>query len=280
MRSFVVSLRGSKRLDGTLRALRSYGLAPEVHLGIRGTDLPDSLVREMTLRHPWRSLFLRAITPGELGCSLSHYLLLRRIVREGIPSALVLEDDVRFSRDPSDVLRELEDWLAGKRNYLVNWGGQKDPRFRLPISRRVYTGKRAPFSLLEFPEMLWNTHCLILDRDYCLERLRKAFPVIYVFDVYGMLGMSANYYVVEEDHLTCDPDLVPEGNPSTIQPRPPSKLSRVFPRKTLARLHLERFRDRALRIAFGNSFWPLERSCDYLERLEALNRIGFADSLH
>ncbi|MBT9494601.1 MAG: glycosyltransferase family 25 protein [Paucibacter sp.] len=39
-------------------------------------------------------LFNRKMTPGEIGCALSHIKIYNKIVSEGIPSAVVLEDDI------------------------------------------------------------------------------------------------------------------------------------------------------------------------------------------
>lgn len=50
-----------------------------------------------------------ALLPGELGCALSHRVVYERIVAEGVPFALVLEDDVVL---PSDFKQVLERMIA------------------------------------------------------------------------------------------------------------------------------------------------------------------------
>jgi glycosyl transferase family 25 len=59
---------------------------------------------------PWdRSAFFKALSPGEVGCYLSHLAAAERIVKEGWPRALVMEDDFRLTSDFAPTLRALMD---------------------------------------------------------------------------------------------------------------------------------------------------------------------------
>ena len=49
----------------------------------------------------------RALSPGEIGCYLSHYKLWQRIAAEKPQCALVLEDDARWENDLPKVARDL-----------------------------------------------------------------------------------------------------------------------------------------------------------------------------
>ena len=42
--------------------------------------------------------FGRELTPGELGCSLSHIRLWEKMVKENIPEVLILEDDLLIGK--------------------------------------------------------------------------------------------------------------------------------------------------------------------------------------
>ncbi|GEO03213.1 hypothetical protein AAE02nite_08770 [Adhaeribacter aerolatus] len=52
--------------------------------------------------------YLREFTPGEVGCFLSHYSVLKKIVDKQIPYALVLEDDVELSPRFPTLLNQVE----------------------------------------------------------------------------------------------------------------------------------------------------------------------------
>lgn len=276
MKAFLISLRDSSRLQGTLASLASFGIQPEVRLGVRGTQIPRELLDEMVFHHPLRKYLVREITPGELGCSISHYLVMNHIVQRNIRRAFIFEDDVRFSHDPTETIVALESWAETQHNFILNWGGQKDPRFSLPISEEVHRSETPAFSVLRFSDMPWYTHCLFVDRAYCIERLSKALPVVYIFDVYGALDLNSSFLVLKEERLTCDPELAGDTNPSMIGHRNPSLVSRVLPRNTMARLFVERLRDRMLRKLAGPDFWPLERTQAYLDGLQRLSEVGFS----
>ncbi|UXY15566.1 glycosyltransferase family 25 protein [Chitiniphilus purpureus] len=49
----------------------------------------------------------RTLTPGELGCSLSHLALYRRMLEQDLPAICVLEDDAELSPDFAEVLAAL-----------------------------------------------------------------------------------------------------------------------------------------------------------------------------
>ena len=42
---------------------------------------------------------LNGATDGDIGCTLSHYELVKKLKKEGIKEALILEDDVEFIED-------------------------------------------------------------------------------------------------------------------------------------------------------------------------------------
>lgn len=273
MKFFILSLKGSERLPKTLANLARFEIRPEVRLGIRGSTLPPSRLEEMVFHHPARDLLLRRLTPGEIGCSLSHFLTMHQIVKAGIPRAFILEDDVHFNRDPREAIVALEQWTSGRSNYAVNWGGQRDPRFSLPLAlERHQLGPG--LAIHRFPDMLWGSYCILVDREYCVEHLRRAFPLLYIFDVYGMLRLRSASYVVSEENPTCDPEDPGEPVLSTIEPRPPSLLSRVFPRGTMPRYRLEQLRDSILWRLARDKFWSLDRTQEYLDNLEPLCAAG------
>jgi glycosyl transferase family 25 len=102
----VINLRGSaERLKKATAELAAAGLAFERLEAIDGRLLPQA---ELDRLAPWdQGAFFKPLSPGEVGCYLSHLAALERIVREGWPRALVLEDDFILAPGFHDGLQEI-----------------------------------------------------------------------------------------------------------------------------------------------------------------------------
>jgi hypothetical protein len=70
---------------------------PEFVKGIRGADLSSEETLRAVDDEGCRRTIGRTLTPSEVGSTLSHLEVMRRIERENVPLALVLEDDVIIS---------------------------------------------------------------------------------------------------------------------------------------------------------------------------------------
>jgi len=88
----LINLDGSvERLRKATAQLDAEGLRFERLPAVDGRRLPEA---ERDRLAPWdRRAFFKPLSPGEIGCYLSHLAALERIVKEGWPMALVLEDD-------------------------------------------------------------------------------------------------------------------------------------------------------------------------------------------
>jgi glycosyl transferase, family 25 len=107
MNIFVISLvEAIDRRSFISSQLKVLDLEFEFVDGIRGRDLyedPTYYDRRKALR-----IELRDMTPGEVGCALSHQKVYDKIVERDLPYALVLEDDAVLSPDLPEVLSRLE----------------------------------------------------------------------------------------------------------------------------------------------------------------------------
>ena len=103
---FVINLPGSTaRLEDAARQFASAGLAFERIEAVDGRKLPaEELAR---LAPDNRGAFYHSLTPGEIGCYLSHLKALRTIVERGVPAAVVFEDDFVLRPGFGACLREL-----------------------------------------------------------------------------------------------------------------------------------------------------------------------------
>ena len=68
-------------------------------------------------REPSKRYEKRLMTPGEIGCALSHQAIYRKMLDENIRYALIFEDDAVISPDILKVLPELEKHI--KPNQLI-----------------------------------------------------------------------------------------------------------------------------------------------------------------
>ena len=123
----VISLgRVAERRAAMQRELAGFDF--EFFEAVDGNALDESLYRHRMQTEWWRLMRGRQLSPGEIGCFLSHYGVWQRIVETGTPFALILEDDARLEDAFADRVEELMgmpmEWdvvhLAPKRRYLVD----------------------------------------------------------------------------------------------------------------------------------------------------------------
>ena len=99
---FVLSLEGDEaRRAPLLASLADMGLEAEVLIGVDGRGgLPDWAEAEVDRNAAWtwdNNRSFGYLTDGELACALSHALAYRKVVDEGLPGAIIFEDDAILS---------------------------------------------------------------------------------------------------------------------------------------------------------------------------------------
>lgn len=99
----LINLSESKgRLDRSQQELAKFNLVFERLEAVDGRKMTKAELDKLTL---WdRSAFFKPLSPGEVGCYLSHIAAAEKIVRENWPYALVLEDDFRLTPHFSDII--------------------------------------------------------------------------------------------------------------------------------------------------------------------------------
>lgn len=105
MRCFVINLdRETKRLAWMTEAFCRMGLGFERCGAVDKTGLSDDDIDRIVVRdhHNW--------SPGEVACFMSHIAVWRRIAEGSDAHAVVLEDDVYFSQDAANFLRD-DAWI-------------------------------------------------------------------------------------------------------------------------------------------------------------------------
>lgn len=95
---FVINMeRAVERREKILAHLRGLGLEAEILPAVEGARVPPEDLPPGT--HP-------DLSPGEIGCYLSHVRFWEIVVQRGLPHALVLEDDVLCSPRLQEVVDE------------------------------------------------------------------------------------------------------------------------------------------------------------------------------
>src|SRR6185503_865349 len=81
----------------------------EFHPAVDARDLSEQIVRELVGEVPLRPqpCLVRRLTMGEIACGLRHLEIYRRMQRDQLDGAVVLEDDVDLLPGFGSVLRAL-----------------------------------------------------------------------------------------------------------------------------------------------------------------------------
>jgi glycosyl transferase family 25 len=91
---FLINLdRSPERLQRCEQVLQAMGVAWERVSGVDGGTLSAGELARLNPHPPAHSRWYRALTPGEIGCFLSHLKCWRLIAERRLACALILEDD-------------------------------------------------------------------------------------------------------------------------------------------------------------------------------------------
>jgi GR25 family glycosyltransferase involved in LPS biosynthesis len=140
-----------KKLERCLTQLKAYEIFPHRFSAIYGWDLPSSVFNDVGVKFSagmkgaeWvvffppegkgelendflreecigKTVFSRWMTPGNIGCSLSHLSVLQDALDSGYETIWVMEDDILLEKDPhllSSLIEKL-DALVGKKGWDV-----------------------------------------------------------------------------------------------------------------------------------------------------------------
>lgn len=105
---YVISLKGAQERRAFMsEQLDTLGLPFRFYDAVdgRGWDVPAHLSYDKAKR---RAFFGKDLSGGEMGCLLSHRAIYEKMLREGTPEVLVLEDDAILHADLPKVLGALE----------------------------------------------------------------------------------------------------------------------------------------------------------------------------
>lgn len=104
---FVVNLKSStERRKAMEQQLQKYQLPFEIFDAVKGTALAEKEILQYFDKEYYDSRPFY-YTAGMIGCTLSHYFLYQKIVKEKVDIALILEDDMALGKELPQVLDKL-----------------------------------------------------------------------------------------------------------------------------------------------------------------------------
>lgn len=107
---FVISLIGSERRSHIIKEFQKFNIEFEFIDAVNGKLLKldsDPLIDySAVLKHP------KWLTPGMVGCSLSHIKCYQKIIDENLDFALILEDDVCLNFDIADIAKNITKFMS------------------------------------------------------------------------------------------------------------------------------------------------------------------------
>ena len=190
---WVINLKRSVDRRNFIHAqLNMLGLQHEIVEAVDGRLLTSEETSALYSPAEAIELLGRELTPGEIGCSLSHLRLYQRQVDEGHEEVLILEDDVVIDPSFIDVLRD-RDRLPS------DWELVLFHRLNTPLIS--YWGSR-PFGAgrcVKFASLVDGTQSYLLRLSAARKLLKSGYPVRMPADSLtgGMIKTGVNLYAVD-----------------------------------------------------------------------------------
>ncbi len=195
---FISDSKNADRRNSVYKECKKIGITPCFFDAVMGKDLSQ---KELT-RLVFHNNFL---TPGEIGCALSHLGVYREFLSTNQNHVFVFEDDAIFSHLlTSDVIKELEEFIDSQDNpsLLV---------LQKSIYRKSLVAKKQNIEIYD-AHNLFCTHGYVLNRSAAKNIIEIQTPIRFEIDAFKF------YYWLEKCNLFClNKDLVTQSSvPSTI----------------------------------------------------------------
>ncbi|XDZ50208.1 glycosyltransferase family 25 protein [Neisseriaceae bacterium CLB008] len=200
MKIFIINLEHqTEKRQFMQEQLDRLGLEAEFIAAVNGKSMSADQLREAVYNYDDCCL-----TAGEVGCSLSHISIYKKMVSENIKHALILEDDALLSDDLPNVLTSLE--LKGINHkphvYLLT-----SPQCYNELNPTQIYGNYQSFELLD----AWNAHGYVMNIKAASKMAKALSPIFLVADHWkhfkhaGYTNISCIIPALVSDH---DPDKI------------------------------------------------------------------------
>lgn len=228
MKVFVLSLPGQhKRKEVMTEQLERLGLAVEFVEAVDGRNgLPDSyeplIDRDALQRLP------KVLTSPEIACALSHALVCKRIVTEGLAGAIILEDDAILSKDFASLLSTVNLCETGHDLILLYHENTRVLRYwKRPLYKH--------FLLRKPIQNPWGAVAYFITAKGASEVVSRSIPISHVadwgFDITTINAVCIDPIIVNHPCTEEDESHIGDRDLDFAKLRQPSLLSKVLSKK-------------------------------------------------
>lgn len=181
---FVLSLaRSVERRDRVKRHLDRIGLSFEFVDGVDGRAMSQAERRQVCTNDD--------LPPGHVGCCLSHFSTLQRIVDEDIPVALILEDDIVLDRKVMPIL-EQKSFPPFDFCFLGSEDRGTSEDIFYDADTRVDLAPGYPAARLSGPP--YGSSSYLVSKAGAAKRLEEAIPIREAIDCYTTLEREYEFW--------------------------------------------------------------------------------------
>jgi glycosyl transferase, family 25 len=194
MRAFVINLKRSAdrrlRMKGILDGI---GVEFEFFVGADGKELGNAEIEAAYDEAAVVKNLRRTLSANEIGCTISHRSLYRKIVDEGIDKACILEDDVILDRELPDILAYLDSIRL--QNVVVKLDNYQEKR--TPCG--IWTRKRiiGPYRYKKPVTTQWMAWGYVIDREAAASILREWPRIAFMSDDWKRMSKAIDLRCVQ-----------------------------------------------------------------------------------
>lgn len=171
-----------------------------VKVGVRGSDLPTKQYFDLGVKG--REI---ALTPGEVGCTLSHLQALEHFLASAEEYALILEDDAIFPQDLQlDKITDALEQMKFSENFIFSLGGiqmKECRKVRGELIRSTFLNKTVLRVVPDYYHRVCYTVAYVVDRKMAETLLayhrvlRRADDWSYLYDFNPQAKIYMSYVV-------------------------------------------------------------------------------------
>lgn len=211
---FVISLvRDAERREAMNRELA--GIEFKFFDAVDGRKLDESHYRRRMQADWWRVMRGRRMSPGMIGCFLSHYALWEHLVETGTPYAVILEDDARLDGEFTAVVGKIMETAAATKWDVVVLSAKR--QYPIDLALAFLHGNRW---LVRHKRRIGGG-----TRGYLIRREAAGALLHYCWRIRAPMGwLHSEWWQSGLAFLAVDPAVVRDaGLPSSIGPQPKVK---------------------------------------------------------
>ncbi len=194
---FIINLEKDIEKKNHIKNLcEEYSLKCNFINAIYGANLEDKFINLITDKKSSINSIGRELGAGEIGCALSHIHIYKKMIKEDIEVAVILEDDIIFNEALSQIINKIEQF---PKNWEIILLGYYARAFDERISKhsffnRKYLGNKR--YLVRLIETAYGTHGYIINKKGAQKLLKIMKKIILPIDHYTGTDKYINMYAI------------------------------------------------------------------------------------